>query len=85
MFTQVVDNTLCLAWQDNNIVLALSTVHTIYIVNDFITRQRKRLAKTSTSIQIVRPVFGDNLVKELKIPVFINDYNHNIGGVNIAN
>jgi hypothetical protein len=33
----VVNNTLCLAWQNNNIVLALSIVYIIYIVNDFIT------------------------------------------------
>jgi hypothetical protein len=85
LFAQVVDNTLCLAWQDNNIVLALSTVHTIHTANDFIARQRKRPAKTSTSARIVRPVFGDNPVKELEIPVFIDDYNHNMGGVDIAN
>jgi hypothetical protein len=49
LFAQVIDNTLCLAWQDNNIVLALSTIHTVYTANDFIARQRKRPAKTSTS------------------------------------
>ena len=42
-------------------------------------------AKTSTSGSIVRIVFGDNPIKELRIPVFIDDYNHNIGGVDIAN
>jgi transposase IS4-like protein len=26
LFAQVVDNTLCIAWQDNNIVLGLSTI-----------------------------------------------------------
>jgi hypothetical protein len=85
LFVQVVDNTLCLTWQDNNIVLALSTIHTIHTANDFIARQRKRPAKTSTSARIVRPVFGDNPIKELEIPVFINDYNYNMGGVDIAN
>ena len=85
LLAQVVDNTLCLAWQDNNIVLALSIIHTIHTADNFITRQRKRLAKTSTSTRIVRCVFGDNPVKELEIPTFIDDYNHNIGGVDIAN
>jgi hypothetical protein len=28
LLAKVVDNTLCLAWQDNNIVLALSNIHT---------------------------------------------------------
>ena len=46
LFAQVVDNTLCLAWQDNNIVLALSTIHTIHTANDFIARQRKRDRKS---------------------------------------
>ena len=30
-------------------------------------------------------MFRDNPVKELEIPTFINDYNYNIGGVDIAN
>ena len=82
---QVVDNTLCLAWQDNNIVLALSTIHTIHIAKDFVARQRRRPTKTSTSARIVRCVFGNNSTKELEIPMFINDYNYNMGGVDIAN
>ena len=85
LFTQVVDNTLCLTQQDNNVVLALSTIYTIHTANDFVTRQRKRLVKTSTSARIVRPVFGDNLIKELEIPIFIDNYNHKMGGVDIAN
>jgi hypothetical protein len=76
---------LCLVWQDNNIVLVLSNIHIIHTINDFVARQRKRPAKTSTSDNIVRIVFGDNLIKELQIPIFIDDYNYNIGGVNIAN
>jgi hypothetical protein len=65
--------------------LALSNIHTVHTVNDFVARQRKRPAKTSTSDSIVRTVFKDDLIKELLIPVFINDYNYNIGGVDIAN
>jgi hypothetical protein len=65
--------------------LALSNIYTVYTVNDFVARQRKRLAKTSISGSIVRTVFRDDLIKELLILVFIDDYNHNIGGVDIAN
>jgi hypothetical protein len=82
---QVVNDTLCLAWQDNNIVLALSNIHTVHTVNDFVARQRKRPAKTSTSGNIVRIVFRDNPIMELQIPVFIDDYNHHMRGVDIAN
>jgi hypothetical protein len=85
LLAQVVDDTLCLAWQDNNIVLALSTIHTIYTADAFITQQRKRPAKTSTSARIVRCVFREESIKVLEIPIFINDYNHNMGGINIAN
>jgi hypothetical protein len=65
--------------------LALSNIHTVHTVNDFVARQRKRPAKTSTSDSIVRTVFRDDPIKELLIPVFIDDYNHNIRGVDIAN
>lgn len=85
LFARVVNDTLCFAWQDNNIVLALSTIHTIHTANDFIKRQRKRPAKTSTNGRIVRLVFGNDPKKELEIPIFIDDYNHFMGGVDIAN
>ena len=85
LLARVVKNTLCMAWQDNNIVLALSNVHTVHTAKDWVTRVRKRPSKTSTNAQIVRDVFGNNALKELPIPSFINDYNHFMGGVDIAN
>ena len=81
----VVQDILCLAWQDNNIVLALSNIHTVNRAEDFREKQRRRPAKTSTNRRIVRKVFGDNYIKELQIPCFINDYNYYIGGVDLAN
>jgi hypothetical protein len=85
LLAKVVDRTLCLAWQDNNIVLALSTVHTTNSINSFQERQRRRLAKISTNGRIVRQVFGDNPTQILRIPTFIADYNTYMGGVDIAN
>jgi hypothetical protein len=35
LLAKVVRNTLCLAWQDNNIVLALSNVHTVHTAKDW--------------------------------------------------
>jgi hypothetical protein len=81
----MVQETLCLAWQDNNIVLALSNVYTMDQAEDFREKVRKRPAKTSTNSRIVRRVFGDNHKKELQIPCFIDDYNHYMGGVDLAN
>jgi Transposase IS4 len=85
LLAAVVKDVLCLAWQDNNIVLALSNIRIINRVEDFLERQRKRLVKISTNRRIVRKVFGEEYIKELSIPCFIDDYNHNIGGVDLAN
>jgi hypothetical protein len=59
---------LCLAWQDNNIVLGLSNIHTVDKAEDFVENKRRRPAKTSTNSRIVRDVSGTDLVKELRIP-----------------
>ena len=34
---------------------------------------------------IIRQVFGDDPIKELRIPRFIDDYNQYMGGVDLAN
>jgi hypothetical protein len=85
LLAKVVDNTLCLAWQDNNIVLALSNIHTVHNTDDFREKVRKRPAKTSTNARIVRVIFDQEPTKELAIPCFIDDYNHYMGGVDLAN
>jgi hypothetical protein len=85
LLAKVVNNTLCLAWQDNNIVLALSNIHTVHNTGDFRNKVRKRPAKTSTNSRIVRQVFGEDSTKELLIPCFIDDYNQYMGGVDLAN
>lgn len=50
-----------------NIVLGLTTVHT---PDTILTLPRKRPAETSTNAHIVRPVFGDEVIKKLGIPKF---------------
>jgi hypothetical protein len=75
LLAAVVKDVLCLAWQDNNIVLALSNIHTVNKAEDFREKERKRPAKTSTNGRIVRRVFGEEYIKELLIPCFIDDYN----------
>jgi hypothetical protein len=76
---------LCLAWQDNNIVLSLSTVHTVHNVTDLITRERRRPRESSTNASIARKPFGNNVRMNLDIPTFIDDYNYHMGGVDLAN
>jgi hypothetical protein len=85
LVAKVVDNILCLAWQDNNIVLALSNIHTVDRTEDFREKVRKRPAKTSTNGRIVRQIFADEPTKSLSIPCFIDDYNQYMGGVDLAN
>jgi hypothetical protein len=85
LLAAIVEDTLCLAWQDNNIVLALSNIYTVNKAEDFQEKMRKRPIKTFTNRRIVRRVFGSDYVKELQIPCFINDYNQHIGGVDLAN
>ena len=55
------------------------------IVKDFIEKSRKRLAKTLTNARIIRKAFSSKHIKKLEIPLFINDYNYYIRGVNLAN
>ena len=85
LLATVVQDVLCLAWQDNNIVLALSNIHTVNRTEDFREKVRKRPAKTSTNRRIIRHIFADKPTKNLSIPRFIDDYNQYMGGVDLAN
>jgi hypothetical protein len=75
-------NVLCLAWQDNNIVLSLSTLHS---ADSFVACRRRRSGKTSINRVIARRAFGKEVTKELEIPIFINDYNYYMNRVDLAN
>jgi hypothetical protein len=55
------------------------------IVKDFIEKSRKRLAKTLTNARIIQKAFSSKHTKKLEIPLFIDDYNYYIRGVNFAN
>ena len=47
--------------------------------------KRNRPLETSTNANITREVFGDLPFMDLDIPTFINDYNHNMNSVDLAN
>jgi len=85
LLAKVVNDTLCIAWQDNNIVLALSNAHAVHRLENFRDKVRKRPGKTSRNGQIVRQVFGEEPIKSLQIPSIIDDYNQFMGGVDLAN
>jgi hypothetical protein len=84
---------LCLVWQDSNKVGFLSTVHD---GTEWITRNRKKTKTTSTQAAVRKEPFatftpppGSKDLFEhsrlLPIPGQIDDYNHHMGGVDIAN
>ena len=66
------------AQKDQNVVLFMTTVDDGQTT---VTRPRRRPTKTATNARTSRAVFGDDAVKELAIPQFIDIYNHFIGGV----
>jgi hypothetical protein len=50
-----------------------------------INRLRKRPKKTASNARITREPFSEAPIKYLPIFIFINDYNHYIGGINQTN
>ena len=81
-FAEIVNGVLCFLWQDNNAVLGITTG---YDLAQRVLRDRKRPNLTSTNAHIVWPVFGDQVRKRLWIPKVIDEYNHNMNGVDLAN
>lgn len=79
-----VDDVMCLGWIDNNTVLSLSTVHTVDKASDVITKWRKRPGLTSTNAKEARKPFNGRPRAVLEVPRHINDYNYNMGSVDIA-
>lgn len=76
-----IDGVLCFRWMDNNIVRMLTTVHPW---NEVTRSMRQRPRKTSTNATVVRKAFGDKERAAFFIPTAIDDYNHYMGGVDIA-
>jgi hypothetical protein len=82
----IIENVLCFIWQDNNTVLGLTTAHSLHRPKeDTIIRNRKRPKQTSINARITRPIFNGLPRKELPIPRVIDDYNHYMNGVDLAN
>jgi Transposase IS4 len=93
-YTDIQDNgrVLCSVWQDSNKVGFLSTVHD---GTEWIVRNRKKTKTTSTQAAITKEPFAifnpppgckDSFEHSrlLPIPGQIDDYNHHMGGVDIA-
>jgi len=73
--------TLVMKWIDNNEVFIVSTAH---MPTSSIMRNRRKPRQTSTNKAHIETVWGQNSVRQIKIPAVIDDYNHNMNGVDIA-
>ena len=67
-----------MAWRDNNLVLFATTIGDPTAV---VNRPRKRPGLTRTGATKTRKVFGEEVVKNLDIPVLIDQYNQHMGAV----
>ena len=63
----IVDDVLCIGWQDNNFVLGLSTIHTVHEASSWVDSRRNCLGPTSTNARITKKVFGDCPFRILQI------------------
>jgi hypothetical protein len=82
----MVGETLCFAWQDNKIVLCITTTFSLNDGGpDWVLRTRRRPKESSTNAAITRPIFGSAATMELPIPKAIDAYNHYMGGIDQAN
>jgi len=72
------DNYLIARWVDNSIVTMVSTMHD---PTDKVLKARKKPRKTKTNKQHLQTVWGQQAVVDVFIPLFIDDYNHWMLGV----
>ena len=80
----VIDFCLCILWQDNNSVLAVTTAHSLHRQEDRVKRQRKRPKITSTNAAQAYSCLEGQSKKWLRVPIPIDDYNHGMNGVDMA-
>ena len=71
-----------ISWRDNDIVLFLTTM---YRVSETVVTLRRRPKTTNTTHKkLAKAAFGDAITKEFEIPQCIDDYNHSMGAIDIA-
>ena len=68
-------------WIDNNVVLMVSTIHT---GDEVLKRAQRRPRITDKNKGHVQLVWGDNHTVNINIPLLIDDYNHWMLGVDVA-
>jgi hypothetical protein len=61
------------------------TAHSLHKSEDLVTVNRRKPAIPPSNRPIIEPVFGNHARKKLPIPRPIDDYNHGMGGGDVAN
>lgn len=80
----VIGGVLAVFWQDNGPVMMMTTIHGMVGDQWEVTSEQHWPCETCTNGVKVWSVFGDSPRKELKILKVVNDYNHHMGDVDIA-
>jgi Transposase IS4 len=81
----IIKGVLCFVWQDNNVVLGITTAFSLHTEKDSVLRDRRRPGDASTNARIALSIFDKDWVKRLPIPTAIDGYNHGMNAVDVAN
>lgn len=65
--------------KNNSLYLFQSTIHTRDKI--LVMQLQKKSGKRLSRVKTARQSFGDNVIKELQIPQFVDKYNYNINHV----
>jgi|SRR6266536_912597 len=82
---EIIDNVFYIGWQHNNFVLGLFIVYTVHELSSWVELERNRSSKILINSAIIWKVFGDLPLMSLDIPTWVDDYNHNMNFVDLAN
>ena len=80
----IVDEVLALLWIDNTAVTMLTTIHELLGPEWKIKRDRRRPRINNVNKARVQDTWGNSHTKNIEILKVIDDYNHHMGGVDIA-
>lgn len=80
----VMGGVLAVSWQDNSPATMMTTIHGIVGEQWEVTRERRRPRDTGTNAAKERFVFGDSSRKDLRTLKVVDEYNHHMDGVVIA-
>ena len=80
----IVGRVHCIRWKDAGIVRMISTIHSVDKQEDRVEKPRVRPSLSVRDNKAIKNAFGDHRVATISIPKIINDYNHLMNGVDLA-